>query len=216
LLEINRYSGVNYPSAAREERNGVNGPSAVRPDAVGLSVTVLDEKGATNLRVGFNQFFEVKATSSTLTRAYRKGQIEGMIDVLSEQARINKNEATELVLIGTTDLKVGADILEYAKTKGVTISAIVAGVDEKGEIYFSDLRVIQSGQKKGGGMLDGIKDFIDVLCGKKTFEGKPGWDLKDFTNGISNKEKAADPKKDNVPAPVSGTGDPDPIELDDN
>ena len=210
-------SNINYPSAAREDRNGAEGPSAVRPDLVGFTFDISDISAAkTDIRYGANQFFEVKATSALITRAYRKGQIEGMVDVLSEQAKLNKDKAAELVLVGTADLKIGADMFEYAFNKGVTISVVVAGIDDHGEIYFSDIKEIQAGKGRSD-VLSKVKQTFRQLAQifSGPFKDKLGFDLKDFTNGISNKEKTVDSKKDNVSQPVTGANNPDPIEVND-
>jgi RHS repeat-associated protein len=216
-------SNLNYYSQARADRNRRGGPTQVRPDMVGFTFDISDiGTSKTDIRFGANQFFEVKITSATITRGYRKGQIEGMIDVLSEQAKKNKSKAAEFVLVTTEDFKINGDILTYAYKKGVSISIIMAGIDESGLIYFSELRQMQPA-KGHSGIIEKIKGIGKGIFGSgNAFEGHSGFDMKDFIYGISNKEIGVDHNSDTVKDPItgakdpiSGQSDPDPIEVDD-
>lgn len=194
----------NYSSVQRKLRNGPFGPAKVRPDLVGISVQhdMYSEEELYNS----NQFFEAKATSAVITRAYRKGQIEGMIDVLAEQSKRNRNQAAELVIISTSDTKLGTDILEYARSKNVSIAAILAGIDDKGNVYFTDLHVLQSLNSRSASIFNIIQETVKGWF-KGPFDGKKGYNLKDYTNGINNKSKST---------PAANKNDPDPPELNDH
>ena len=111
----------NYFSKARNKLNA-GMPSSVRPDGIQLDpgVEVAEGNGGrVQIRTALTQhWYEAKATKSTLTKRYRKGQILGMIDALSS-LKNTKMEMPALTLLTTSDTKISQELVKYADTKGV-------------------------------------------------------------------------------------------------
>jgi RHS repeat-associated protein len=198
-------NGRNYESPARALRNadGLLGPTAVRPDMTNIVGEYDVEKKKAG--IGFNQFIEMKATSAKITRSYRQGQMEAMIDVLANLRDEGKISSAELLVVGTADLTFGADFKKYAFDRDVKVSAILTGIDEKNNVYFSDPIPIVN--PEGHIEINIWKGIKSIFSRPNPWEGKSGYPLSSFTSGITN--NSAVQGGDNVPNPTTGYNNPD-------
>ena len=196
-------NGKNFNSPVRAARNGPVGPMAVRPDMLNV-VGEIDLKEKT-IGFDFNQFIEMKATKNGLTRGYRKGQLEGMIDVLSNFEADDKIKSAELLLVITTDTDIRLDLLEYARRRKVKMSVIYAGIDAENNIYFSDPFTLVN--PTGFSLDEYLKRSKATLLGY--WYGKDGYPISSFMSGLKKRVE------DIVENPATGANDPDPPKVND-
>jgi hypothetical protein len=175
----------DFFSPARQRMNG-GLPASVRPDGISAYLGA-SSRGETFISPSF---YEAKATSATLTKRYRKGQITGMIDALANMDR-RPNEMASLTLVTTADTKISADILEYATSRRVVVFQSVAALDdETGEFILSEKTLLNG---------NGISTLIDQL---RKLNGRY-----DEFNGVNPLNYL----NGNNPGP----GDPDPATIED-
>ncbi|WP_346320998.1 hypothetical protein [Chitinophaga sp. YIM B06452] len=194
----------NFYSPARELRNGPKGPIAVRPDAMNEIVHVDPVKK--KVTISSLQFFEVKATKSSISRAYRSGQVEGMIDVLANRRDQGNLEVAELIIIATGDTEFNDNLREYANQRNVVVSVIWAGIDDENNVYFSDPFIYAA--RKGKSSFSVWNRFVANIMG--LWDNKEGYPLNSFIRGITNHIPG-----ESVGNPASGGNDPDPAEIND-
>lgn len=175
----------NFFSSVRQRRNG-GLPESVRPDGISIYFGASD-KGD----VFFSPaFFEAKATSATITKGYRKSQITGMIDVLANMDK-RERELASLTLITTSNTNISDKIIDYATKRNVVIFQSIAAIDdETGEFIISERQILNGNNLSQ--MIDWVRGF----------------------NGFYNEFKGVDPT-----LYLNGTiapDDPDPATIDDN
>jgi len=175
---------VNFESQVRAIRND-GSPSAVRPDGIGLAKRI---GGVADIQATKNSFYEVKATKATLTRGYRKGQIEGMIDVLSVQMEKSQVSIAVLTLFTTSDTEVSKELKDYATKRGVTLYQSKAAKDDNDNIVFSDLKRLNNISGKDH-MVEDVLNALD-MDNYDTFSPQSP---KNFTKGLEKKEINKDP-----------------------
>jgi len=176
----------DFFSPARSRMNG-GLPASVRPDGISAYV------GASSRGEVFvsPSFYEAKATSATITKRYRKGQITGMIDALANMDR-RPNELASLTLVTTSNTKISDQILEYATSRNVVIFQSVAAIDdETGEFILSEKSLLN------GNLPSAIIDALRKVNGSYDEFNGVNPDL--YINGTN-----------------PGAGDPDPAKIDDN
>ena len=175
----------DFFSPARQRMNG-GLPASVRPDGISAYLGA-SSRGETFISPSF---YEAKATSATLTKRYRKGQITGMIDALANMDR-RPNEMASLTLVTTADTKISADILEYATSRRVVVFQSVAALDDETREFILSEKTLMNG--------NGISTLIDQLRKLNgSYDEFNGVNPLNYLNG-------------NNPGP----GDPDPATIED-
>jgi len=214
-IEIVHNTSINFPSDARAKMNIGSGglPASVRPDGVKMTQygAYFDPNLQPLKKENVEQFlsphfYEAKATSATITKKYRKGQITGMIDAVADLKK-NRNERAVLTLITTSDTKISKDIKEYAATRGVHLLQSVAAIDdETGEFTISNPKWINNEQVNDASKNPGdgpgwlITKILEFFIDDDPYSAHDKVNPKNYTTGL--------PK-------LSGTSDPDPAQVND-
>jgi len=182
----------NYKSPVREKRNALNGgPKSVRPDGISGKVGTRINDGPISVEVG-DSWYEAKATGAKLTRNYRQGQLEGMVDALYE--RMGDRNNASLTLFTTSDTKIGDDLKMWAAYNGVSLYQSVAALDDDGKIVFSNPELVNADQLN--------KLSIDIKS-KDNYSTFKSVDPATETKGLTNTSAPATPSRDPDPAEVN-------------
>lgn len=193
----------NFKSEVRAAMNITKGgmPASVRPDAImkrfGVSVEVsLKPKGEVYLSP---HFFEAKATSASITKRYRKGQITGMVDAVADLKK-KRGERATLTLITTSNTKISKSIREYAAKRGVYLNQSIAAIDdETGDFVISNPVWVNNEQmndpKKenmdAAGWL--ISKVLEIIINKDPYDKYDPVKPKEYTKNITEPGRATDP-----------------------
>jgi hypothetical protein len=208
-IEIMHNTSINFPSDVRAKMNVGSGgmPASVRPD--GVKMTQYGAYFDPNLQplkrenvemFASPHFYEAKATSATITKKYRKGQITGMIDAVADLKK-KRNERAVLTLVTTADTKISNDIKVYAAERGVHLLQSIAAIDdETGEFTISNPKWINNEQTNDAtkSTMDGagwlltkvLEYFIDE---EVPYSAHDKVNPKNYTKGLPKASETTDP-----------------------
>ena len=113
------------------------GVGRVVPDNVGVAV------GTDGTAYANSTFIEIKATGR-ISRSSSRGQTLGLIEALSESPAAQDGAVPALILITTTDTKIGISTIQEANENNVAVFHIKAYTNEDGFLTFGPAELLTS------------------------------------------------------------------------
>jgi len=208
-------TSINFPSDVRAKMNIKTGglPASVRPDGIDMTrvghyLPGADTPGEVPEMILSPHFYEAKATSATITKKYRKGQITGMVDAVADLKK-KRGERATLTLITTSNTKISKDIKEYAAQRGVYLMQSIAAIDdETGDFVISDPKWVNITQmtspaEKGHHPSDGVGWLLTKILemfigGDDPYRTYDAVDPKAYTKGLPKATSTTDPDQAEV------------------
>jgi hypothetical protein len=132
-VEIKIPNNRKFSSDYRKLRYGI--PN-VMPDFISKDLVVeITPKAKADLKVLI--FYESKATTKTLSKSYRKGQLSGMIDALHTLIRLKIAKYGHFYIARTCDAKISDDLVVMARQHCIMLYEQVALLSPSGGISFT-------------------------------------------------------------------------------